>query len=111
MIRIKVKLTMEQLLSIISAYETCTKIMQHESETEHYTLHETLLLEHAKTLLIKLKKLSGKGQLKYTLNLSSVSAVAIHQLWQRAFGISANDADGIRVLYQQIDSTFTDAIL
>ncbi len=101
--RIKIKLSDNEMEALAMAYQSAVETMEHETKTEHYTLHETLLLEHATAMRDKLERLHERGQLKYTLSLSGVEAMAVYQLWQRPFAVTTYSGNAVRKVFGEID--------
>ncbi len=100
---IKIKLSANEMEALALAYRHAVAQMELEQKTEKYTLHETLLLEHAQQLSAKLDRLHEKGQVKYTLTLTSLEAMAVYQLWQRPFGLTTYSGNAVRKVYGAID--------
>lgn len=101
--RMRIKMSGNEMEALMMGYQEAVAQMEHEARTEHYTLHETLLLEHAINMKHKLELLHDKGQLKYTLALSPVEAMAVYQLWQRPFDITVYSSNAVRKVYEAIE--------
>lgn len=108
--RIKIRLSGNELEALTMGYQQAVKQMEHESRTEIYSLHETLLLEHATAMRDKLERLHERGQLKYTLSLSPVEAMAVYQLWQREFALTTYSGNAVRKVFGEIDERHRSAL-
>lgn len=100
---IKINLDCNELEALKMGYQQAVEQMEHEAQAKHYTLHETLLLEHAIVLRDRLEKMHKRGQNKYTLSLKPLEAMAIFQLWQRPFAITTYSGNVVRKVFGKIE--------
>lgn len=100
--KIELKLIAPEVEALMLAYQTAVEMMENEAELETND-HDSLLLHHAIDMREKLEKLNDKDQQKYTIKLGATDALAMYQLWRRAFPLSTYNGNAVRKVYGQID--------
>ena len=100
--KVKVKLSFDQVLSLIQIYKV---VINNEPAEEM----EELVICHSMELLFRLQMLAVKQQAKYLLSLSITEAMAFNLQWaMETRPINSYTAEIIRVIIGEIDKAFMD---
>lgn len=90
------RMSHSELEALSMAYESALLQLEQSWSASDYNGHTMLLKEHAVAMAMKLQKMLGRWQEKYTLTLTAVEAMAMYQLWQLAFDLDAFSGNAVR---------------